>query len=314
MHEPSAALAADPGQWHFSVLLGEPDQEPLTEPAFGGTGESMSKDTNTGRRDFLLTGAALGAAAAVAPLAATQAQAQTGAFVIPAPEATTLPVVGSSQRFPVRRIYCVGRNYLEHIRELGNDERQPPFFFAKHRDMIVQNGSTVFYPGLTKDYQHELELVVAMKSGGENISREEALSHVYGYAVGLDMTRRDLQTASRQKEQPWEIGKSFEQCAPCSAVTPLARLGGKHMTEGKIQLAVNGKTRQDGDLNLMIWDVPDIIRHLSTQVGLAAGDLIYTGTPAGVAAVVAGDKMVGSIAGLGELSINIAPARTARAG
>ena len=273
----------------------------------------MSKETTTGRRDFLLTGAALGAAAAVAPLA-SQAQAQTGGFVIPAPEATTLPVVGSGQRFPVRRIYCVGRNYLEHIRELGNDERQPPFFFAKHRDMIVQNGSTVFYPGLTRDYQHELELVVAMKSGGENIPREQALSHVYGYAIGLDMTRRDLQTASRQKEQPWEIGKSFEQCAPCSAVTPLERLGGKHMTEGKIQLVVNGKTRQDGDLNLMIWNVPDIIMHLSTQVGLAAGDLIYTGTPAGVAAVVAGDKMVGNIAGLGELSITIAPARTARAG
>ena len=272
----------------------------------------MSK-TNTGRRDFLLTGVALGAAAAVSPLASQAAQAQTG-YVIPAPEATSLPVVGSSQRFPVRRIYCVGRNYLEHIRELGNDERQPPFFFAKHRDMIVQNGSNVFYPGLTRDYQHELELVVAMKSGGENIPRDQALSHVYGYAIGLDMTRRDLQTASRQKEQPWEIGKSFEQCAPCSAVTPVERLGGKHMTEGKIQLAVNGKMRQDGDLNLMIWNVPDIIMHLSTQVGLAAGDLIYTGTPAGVAAVVAGDKMVGTIAGLGELSITITPARTARAG
>ena len=271
-------------------------------------------NTNTGRRDFLLTGAALGAAAAVSPLATQAAQAQAGGYVIPAPEAVALPVVGSSQRFPVRRIYCVGRNYLEHIRELGNDEREPPFFFAKHRDMIVQNGSNVFYPGLTKDYQHELELVVAMKSGGENIAREDALSHVYGYAIGLDMTRRDLQTASRKKEQPWEIGKSFEQCAPCSAVTPLERLGGKHMSQGKIQLAVNGKMRQDGDLNMMIWDVPEIIMHLSRQVGLAAGDLIYTGTPAGVAAVVAGDKMVGTIAGLGELSINITPARTARAG
>jgi fumarylpyruvate hydrolase len=270
----------------------------------------MSKEPTTGRRDFLLTGAALGAAAAVSPLAA---QAQTGGYVIPVPEVTSLPVVGSSQRFPVRRIYCVGRNYLEHIRELGNDERQPPFFFAKHRDMIVQTGSTVFYPGLTKDYQHELELVVAMKSGGENISREEALSHIYGYAIGLDMTRRDLQTASRQKEQPWEIGKSFEQCAPCGPVTPVERLGG-HPSKGKIQLAVNGKMRQDGDLELMIWDVPDIIMHLSTQVGIAAGDLIYTGTPAGVAAVVAGDKMIGHIEGLGELSISVAPARTAQAG
>ena len=272
----------------------------------------MSNSTDTGRRDFLLTGAALGAAAAVSPLTA-QAQTQAGGFVIPAPEATTLPVVGTSQRFPVRRIYCVGRNYLEHIRELGNDERQPPFFFAKHRDMIVQNGSTVYYPSLTKDYQHELELVVAMKSGGENITREQALSHVYGYAIGLDMTRRDLQTASRQKEQPWEIGKSFEQCAPCSAITPLERLPG-HFSKGKIQLSVNGKMRQDGDLELMIWNVADIIMHLSTQVGLAAGDLIYTGTPAGVAAVVAGDRMVGTIDHLGTLSINVAPARTARAG
>jgi len=269
----------------------------------------MSNETNTRRRDFLLTGAALGAAA-VTPLAA---QAQTSATVIPAPEATTLPVVGSSQRFPVRRIYCVGRNYLEHIRELGNDERQPPFFFAKHRDMIVQNGGTVYYPGLTKDYQHELELVVAMKSGGENIPRDQALSHVYGYAIGLDMTRRDLQTASRQKEQPWEIGKSFEQCAPCSAVTPLERLPG-HMMKGKIQLQVNGRMRQDGDLEMMIWNVPDIIAHLSTQVGIAAGDLIYTGTPAGVQAVVAGDRMLGRIDHLGELSITIAPARTAQAG
>jgi len=307
MHLQSGALAADRGQWHFAELLGGPG----ADPRFGGTGEPMS-NTNTGRRDFLLTGAALGAAAAVSPLATQAAQAQTG-YVIPAPDATSLPVVGSAQRFPVRRIYCVGRNYLEHIRELGNDERQPPFFFAKHRDMIVQNGSNVFYPGLTKDYQHELELVVAMKSGGENIPREQALSHVYGYGIGLDMTRRDLQTASRQKEQPWEIGKSFEQCAPCSAITPVERLG-KHLSEGKIQLAVNGKMRQDGDLNLMIWNVQDIIMHLSTQVGLAAGDLIYTGTPAGVAAVVAGDKMVGTIAGLGELSITITPARTARAG
>src|SRR5262245_2177319 len=306
----SGALAAGDGQWQLAQSFGGPGMH-RDWVRSGETGDPMS-NTNTGRRDFLLTGAALGAAAAVSPLATQSAQAQTG-YVIPAPEAVTLPVVGSSQRFPVRRIYCVGRNYLEHIRELGNDEREPPFFFAKHRDMIVQNGSNVFYPGRTKDYQHELGLVVAMKSGGENIPREQALSHVYGYAIGLDMTRRDLQTASRQKEQPWEIGKSFEQCAPCSAVTPVERLG-KHLSEGKIQLAVNGKMRQDGDLNLMIWDVADIIMHLSSQVGIAAGDLIYTGTPAGVAAVVAGDKMVGTIAGLGELSITITPARTATAG
>lgn len=252
------------------------------------------------RRAFLKTSIA-GAAASLAAFPAAAQPASEPVFALPD---ISLPIVGATQRFPVRRIYCVGRNYLEHIRELGNDEREPPFFFAKHRDMLVPNGATVRYPGLTRDYQHELELVVAMKSGGENISRDQALTHVYGYAVGLDMTRRDLQTASRKKEQPWEIGKSFEQCAPCSAITPAARIG--HLRQGRIWLSVNGKIRQDSDLNLMIWAVPEIIAALSTQVGLSAGDLIYTGTPAGVAAVVRGDKMVGGITGLEELTITVA--------
>ena len=215
----------------------------------------------------------------------------------------TLPVVGGGKRFPVRRLYCVGRNYLEHIRELGNDEREPPFFFAKHRDCIVQNGSEIRYPSLTSNYQHELELVVAMKSGAENIKKEDALKHVYGYAVGLDMTRRDLQTISRKKEQPWEIGKSFEQSAPCTAVTPAEVCG--HPSKGKIQLHVNGKLKQDGDLAQMIWNVPEIIAALSTQVGLDAGDLIFTGTPAGVAACAKGDVLVGTVEGLSELSITV---------
>jgi fumarylpyruvate hydrolase len=215
----------------------------------------------------------------------------------------SLPVIGSGLQFPVRRIYCVGRNYLEHIRELGNDEREPPFFFAKHRDCIVQHGSEVAYPSLTSNYQHEIELVVAMKSGSQNIKKEEALSHVYGYAVGLDMTRRDLQTISRKKEQPWEIGKSFEQAAPCSAITPVAKCG--HLSKGKIQLTVNGKLKQEGDLSQMIWNVPEIIAALSLQVGLDAGDLIYTGTPAGVAACVRGDKLLGSVEGLAELPVTI---------
>jgi fumarylpyruvate hydrolase len=263
----------------------------------------MSTDGKPGRREVLKGGMVLGAAPlALAPFAA-QAQVAQADYVLPVPQTVSLPVVGSNRRFAVRRIYCVGRNYLEHIRELGNDEREPPFFFAKHRDMIVQNGGTVAYPTLTHDYQHEIELVVAMKSGGQNIPREQALSHVFGYGVGLDMTRRDLQTASRMKEQPWEIGKSFDQSAPCSAITPVERSG--HMAKGKIQLAVNGTMRQDADLQQLIWDVPEIIMHLSTQVGLASGDLIYTGTPAGVGAVVAGDKMHGSIAGLGELSISV---------
>jgi fumarylpyruvate hydrolase len=216
---------------------------------------------------------------------------------------TTLPIAGSEARFPVRRIYCVGRNYLEHIRELGNDEREPPFFFAKHHDMIVQNGSEVRYPGLTKNYQHELELVVAMKSGGENIKKEDALKHVFGYGVGLDMTRRDLQTISRKKEQPWEIGKSFDQSAPCTEITPAEKCG--HLSKGKIWLSVNGTMRQQGDLAQMIWDVPEIIAHLSTQVGIAAGDLIFTGTPAGVAACEKGDRLVGGVDGLPELKIAI---------
>jgi fumarylpyruvate hydrolase len=216
---------------------------------------------------------------------------------------TTLPIAGSDARFPVRRIYCVGRNYLEHIRELGNDEREPPFFFAKHHDMIVQNGSEVRYPGLTKNYQHELELVVAMKSGGENIKKEDALKHVFGYGVGLDMTRRDLQTISRKKEQPWEIGKSFDQSAPCTEITPAETCG--HLSKGKIWLSVNGTMRQQGDLAQMIWDVPEIIAHLSTQVGISAGDLIFTGTPAGVAACERGDKLVGGVDGLPELRIAI---------
>ena len=221
-------------------------------------------------------------------------------FTIPE---VTLPIAGSALRFPVRRVYCVGRNYLEHIRELGNDEREPPFFFAKHRDTIVQSGSEVAYPSLTNSYQHELEMVVAMKSGSENMPKEEALNHVFGYAVGLDMTRRDLQTISRKKEQPWEIGKSFEQSAPCSAITPAEVCG--HLSKGMIQLSVNGKLRQDGDLAQMIWNVPEIIAALSTQVGLAAGDLIYTGTPAGVAACAKGDVLAGRVDGLSELTVTI---------
>jgi fumarylpyruvate hydrolase len=231
--------------------------------------------------------------------AATGSHAQ---MVFPIP-VVSLPVMGSGLRFAVRRVYCVGRNYLEHIRELGNDEREPPFFFAKHRDAIVPDGGEVAYPSLTSNYQHEIEMVVAMKSGSQNIKKEDALNHVYGYAVGLDMTRRDLQTISRKKEQPWEIGKSFEQSAPCSAVTPAAACG--HLAKGKIQLSVNGQLRQEGDLGQMIWNVPEIIAALSLQVGLDAGDLIFTGTPAGVAACVMGDKLVGSVEGLSSLAVTI---------
>jgi fumarylpyruvate hydrolase len=223
--------------------------------------------------------------------------------VIPAPVQPALPVAGTSQSFPVRRIWCVGRNYLEHIREMGNDERQPPFFFAKHADMIAQDGATIPYPSLTRDFQHEVELVVALKSGGANIATDKALDHVYGYAVGIDLTRRDLQMASRKKEQPWEIGKSFDQSAPCGALHPASAIG--HPAKGRIWLTVNGAQKQNGDLSEMIWNVAEIIAKLSQQVALGAGDIIMTGTPAGVGPLQSGDKIECGIDAIGTLKVAI---------
>lgn len=224
-------------------------------------------------------------------------------YAFPAPAAPTLAIAGSDLRFPVRRIYCVGRNYLDHIREFGNDEKALPFFFFKAADMLVQSGSTIPYPPLTQNFQHEVELVVAMKSGGLNIAAESALDHVFGYAVGFDMTRRDIQQAAAKSGRPWEIGKSFEHSAPCGTIYPVSQVG--HFSEGKLQIAVNGQVRQDSDLKMMIWSVPHVISHLSQQVGLAAGDLIYTGTPSGVGPVVSGDELIGRIDKLGELRIRI---------
>ena len=224
-------------------------------------------------------------------------------FVIAAPTRATLPVAGDARTFPVRRIWCVGRNYLEHVREMGNDERAPPFFFAKHADMLAPDGATIPYPPLTKDLHHEVELVVALKSGGLNVEADHALDHVFGYGVGIDLTRRDLQAVSRKKEQPWEIGKSFDQSAPCSALQPVASIG--HPSRGRIWLSVNGTMRQQGDLSEMIWNVPEIIAKLSQQVGLAAGDLIMTGTPAGVAALAPGDRVECGVDGVASLQIAI---------
>lgn len=225
------------------------------------------------------------------------------AYVIPAHTMPSLPVAEESKSFPVRRIWCVGRNYLEHIREMGNDERQPPFFFAKHADMIVGEGASIPYPSLTKDFQHEVEMVVALKSGGANIDPKDALDHVYGYGVGIDLTRRDLQMASRKKEQPWEIGKSFDFSAPCGALRPASEIG--HPAKGKIWLNVNGTEKQKGDLSELIWNVSDIIAKLSLQVTLGAGDIILTGTPAGVAALTSGDKIECGIDGIGMLKVSI---------
>jgi fumarylpyruvate hydrolase len=224
-------------------------------------------------------------------------------YVIAPPPQPALAVAGTDKLFPVRRVWCVGRNYAEHIKEMGHDVRDPPFFFAKPADAIVPDGGTVPYPSLTKDMHHEVELVVALQSGGRNIATDKALRCIYGYGVGIDLTRRDLQIASRDVKRPWEIGKAFDHSAPCGALAPAAAIG--HPSQGRIVLTVNGKVRQDGDLNQMIWNVPEIISKLSEMVALEAGDIIMTGTPSGVAATVAGDKIECEIAGVGKLAITI---------
>jgi fumarylpyruvate hydrolase len=227
-------------------------------------------------------------------------------FVIPQPPQPAIAVASEGGFFPVRRIWCVGRNYLDHVREMGNDERAPPFFFAKHADMIEADGAVIPYPPLTSDLHHEVELVVAMKSGALRIPADRALDHVYGYAIGIDLTRRDLQTAARKKEQPWEIAKSFDHSAPSSALQPAARIG--HPTKGRIWLSVNGRERQSGDLAQMIWNVPEIIAQLSQQVALDAGDVIMTGTPAGVSSLAPGDRIECGCDGVGTLTVTIGQA------
>jgi fumarylpyruvate hydrolase len=224
-------------------------------------------------------------------------------FVFPPEAIPSIAVTGSKARFPVRRVWCVGRNYLAHIRELGNDEREPPFFFSKQPDMVVEGGA-ISYPPLTTDFQHEVELVVALKSGGSHMSREKALACVFGYAVGIDLTRRDQQNAMKAQKKPWEIGKSFEQSGPCGALTEATKAS--DIAEATISLSVNGAVRQDSSLAHMIWSVPEIISHLSQMVDVGAGDVIFTGTPEGVGAVVRGDRLDAQIAGLEPLSITIA--------
>ncbi|MFY9784238.1 MAG: fumarylacetoacetate hydrolase family protein [Pseudolabrys sp.] len=226
-------------------------------------------------------------------------------YVIPPPPQATIAVAETDKVFPVRRIWCVGRNYIEHIREMGQDERAPPFFFAKPADAIVPDGGTVPYPSLTKDMHHEVELVVALKSGGRKIPVDKANDCIFGYAVGIDLTRRDLQIASRDVKRPWEVGKAFDASAPCGPLMPATKIG--HPTGGKIILKVNGQVRQDGDLNQMIWNIPETISKLSEMVALEAGDIIMTGTPSGVAATVAGDKIECEVEGIGKLSVTIGP-------
>jgi len=223
--------------------------------------------------------------------------------VLPAIPVTEVPVVGGSF-FPVRRVYCVGRNYVDHIREMKEaDERDPPFFFQKPRDAVVPDGAQVPYPPLTSDFQFEVELVIAIGRGGRDIAVADASDHIWGYAVGIDLTRRDRQRDARDLRLPWEVGKSFDASAPCGAIAP-AR-DGRTFKGGTITLSVNGTERQRGDTGQMIWSVPEVIAQLSKQVTLSSGDLIYTGTPAGVAACAKGDKLVGTVAGLTDLTVTI---------
>lgn len=222
-------------------------------------------------------------------------------IAIPAP--TTVPV-GGGDSFPVRRVYCVGRNYRAHAIEMGADpDREAPFFFTKPADAVVPSGTTIAYPPRTGDYQHEIELVVAIGRRGRDIPVERALEYVYGYAVGLDMTRRDLQIEARKAGRPWDMGKAFDQSAPCGEISPAATTG--PLTGGAISVAVNGETRQSSDLSLLIWNVAEVIADLSTYVELAPGDLIYTGTPEGVGPVQPGDTLVGRIDGLADLEVTI---------
>ncbi len=223
------------------------------------------------------------------------------AYVIDPPVQAALPVAGSSAMFPVRRLYCVGRNYAEHTREMGHDpDKEAPFFFMKTPDSLRTDGKFP-YPAGSNDVHWEIELVVALKSGGKNIKAADALSHVYGYAIALDMTRRDLQAEAKKTGRPWEIGKSFDDSAPCTAIQPASKIG--HPAKGAIWLDLNGVRKQSGDLSQLIWDVPSQIEYLSGLWELKAGDLIFTGTPAGVGAVHKGDHLKGHVDGVGDLDI-----------
>jgi fumarylpyruvate hydrolase len=221
--------------------------------------------------------------------------------VIEAPAQVSVPVEGETARYPVRRILCVGRNYAAHRREMGGDDRDPPFFFSKPADAIVPPGGEVAYPSATSNLHHEIELVVALKSGGADVPVGTALELVYGYAVGVDITRRDLQAAAREKQQPWEASKGFDQSAPISAIKPWTGAP----PQGRIWLSVNGQTKQDAVVADMIWNVAEIIAEASKLWRLAPGDLIYTGTPEGVGPMVRGDQVRGGVDGVGELSFKI---------
>ena len=225
------------------------------------------------------------------------------AFVVEVPPTPALPIAGSQDLFPVRRVYCIGRNYAEHAKEMGHDPtREPPFFFIKHPDSLV-TGKPFPYPTKTKDVHHEIELVVALGKGGVNVPAAKALDLVWGYGVGLDMTRRDLQGEAKKMGRPWEVGKAFDFAAPCTALIPASQIG--HPAKGAIWLKVNGEVRQKGDLSEMIWSVPEMIEHLSGLFELKAGDVIFSGTPAGVGPVKKGDTLEGHVDGVGDLKTTV---------
>ncbi len=224
-------------------------------------------------------------------------------YAITPPPVVTLPINGSNDVFPVRRVYCIGRNYAAHAIEMGHDpNREPPFFFQKNPNNLT-TGDSFAYPAQTKDVHHEIEMIVALKSGGVNIPVDQALDHVWGYGVGLDMTRRDLQGVAKEMGRPWEIGKAFEASGPVSPLYPVSEVG--HPSAGLVQLKVNGTARQTGDLNQMIWKVPEMISYLSDYFELAAGDVIMTGTPSGVGAVVRGDVMECHVEGVADLTVTV---------
>jgi len=225
-------------------------------------------------------------------------------YAFPPPEPATLSITGRSDRFPVRRVYCVGRNYAAHAIEMGHDpDAEPPFFFQKNPDDLVADATTFPYPPASADVHHEIELLVALKEGGKDIAVDHALAHVFGYGIALDMTRRDRQGEMKKAGRPWEVGKAFEQSAPAGPIRPVADIG--HPDTGEIRLSVNGESRQCGDLNQMIWKTAEVISILSTLFTLRPGDVILTGTPAGVGPVLHGDTMHGFIAGVGHLRVSV---------
>jgi fumarylpyruvate hydrolase len=229
-------------------------------------------------------------------------------YVFTPPAVVSVPVVGRTERFPVNRIYCVGRNYEEHAKEMGFTGREPPFFFMKPANAVVVvnagETATLPYPSLTKNYHHEIELVACIGTGGKNIKALDAMQHIFGYAVGLDMTRRDLQTEMKKAGRPWCIGKAFDHAAPIGPITPAAQAG--DIANAEISMQVNGTDRQRSKVSKLIWNLAETIEHLSAAWELQPGDLVYTGTPEGVSAVVNGDTMVGAVTGLERITLKVA--------